>query len=260
MSERPQSWNIKSSYQSRPRPEYYNDEALGKTDTTMLWQPEMYQLAARAAQVIGATSLVDIGCGCAGKLVALHPAFKVTGVDFGPNMAFCREHYPFGQWIEADFETTTQLTLPDTDLANSVIICSDVIEHLINPDALLALIASLLEKAPLAVISTPERILTWGVFHKGPPPNACHVREWSLGELAGLLQAKGFDVVKAGLTLSHSQSSEKMTSFIALAGKTLSAESRADLDKVLPGSGSKLDYVRQAWRRTLRAFRQPNKH
>ncbi len=248
------NWNIKSSYNARPQPQYYSDEELGTQDTSIVWQPEVYQTAARAARKIGATNIIDIGCGCAGKLIALHPEFEVTGVDFGTNMEYCRQHYPFGQWIESDFESTKELPMGPEKLRKSVVVCSDVIEHLMNPDALLKLIQSLLEHAPLALVSTPERNLTWGYLHKGLPPNPCHVREWSLKELTGLLKSRGFDVLKAGLTLSHSQSTEKMTIFTALAGKTLSQESRTALGSELPDGGTSLGYAAQALRRTWRTL------
>jgi 2-polyprenyl-3-methyl-5-hydroxy-6-metoxy-1,4-benzoquinol methylase len=248
------TWNIKSSYNARPQPQYYSDEELGTQDTSIVWQPEVYQFAARAARKLGATGIIDIGCGCAGKLIALHPEFDVTGVDFGSNMEYCRQHYPFGQWIEADFESTKELPLTPDKLGKSVVVCSDVIEHLMSPDALLKLIESLLQHAPLALLSTPERNLTWGILHNGLPPNPCHVREWSLRELTQLLKSRGFDVVKAGLTVSHSLSPEKMTIFMALAGKTLTPAAREALKPELPEAGSFLSYTAQALRRTYRTL------
>src|SRR5205809_365442 len=87
----------------------------------------------------------------------------------------------------------------------AVLLCDDVFEHLVRPETLLQKLRAALARAEGVVLSTPERDLTRGPDHFGPPPNACHVREWTIGELAALLAAEGFDHRWLGLTRSWDQ-------------------------------------------------------
>ena len=43
-----------------------------------------------------------------------------------------------GSWIEANFEEATPLPGTPAQAADAVVVCSDVIEHMIRPEALLA--------------------------------------------------------------------------------------------------------------------------
>jgi hypothetical protein len=71
--------------------------------------------------------------------------------------------------------------VPRADL----VIASDVIEHVPDPDALLQYILCI---APRSVIlSTPDRNLLRLGTHNGPPLNPTHLREWSMAELHAYL-------------------------------------------------------------------------
>jgi hypothetical protein len=109
-------------YTSRTTPEYFVDENLNA-----VWQPDVYPEAAALARRLGAETIVDVGCGTAGKLVALHPEFQVVGIDYGTNIQLCRARYDFGRWIEADFDRDP--TLGYDDLSGAVLVCADVIER-----------------------------------------------------------------------------------------------------------------------------------
>jgi 2-polyprenyl-3-methyl-5-hydroxy-6-metoxy-1,4-benzoquinol methylase len=77
--------------------------------------------------------IIDIGCGRAGKLAAFAGEFEIIGYDYGDNIAYCQQTYPNGQWHVADLETQ----IVDAYFTGSVVICADVIEHLVKPDALI---------------------------------------------------------------------------------------------------------------------------
>ena len=139
--------------QSRLQPEYYEDSVTHATG--IVWQPDVYPIVARLARRFDCFHILDLGCGSGDKLAGLHPDFLITGVDFGANLKRCREQYAFGQWLEADFETVEQLPLPAQVLARTAVVCSDVIEHVINPTALLRLVGRLLALSPIVVLSTP---------------------------------------------------------------------------------------------------------
>ena len=205
---------IKPGYVHRAAPEYFVD--LTEERDRVVWQPEVYPQAADIARRLGSRRIVDIGAGTAGKLVRLHPEFEIVGIDFGPNLELCRERYPFGTWREHDLESEEPLPLSPAELAGSILICADVIEHLVHPDRLLTKLRDALRHADALLLSTPERDRTRGADHLGPPPHVCHVREWSLEELGELLGEWGFEHGTVGLTRSNSASLERHTTLAVL--------------------------------------------
>jgi SAM-dependent methyltransferase len=220
----PGMWHLPAAYVARSVPEYYDD-----VDGGVVWQPDVYRLVADLARAHGARRVVDVGCGRGRKVAALHPEFDLIGIDFGTNLQHCRAAYPFGQWLEADLERDDALALKTADLQDAVIVAADVIEHLVHPERLLARLRAMLTQASLAVLTTPERRLTHGADHLGPPPNPAHVREWSLEELRALATAAGLDVVFAGLTASESATYAAKTSLLVLAGRDRDTASRQQL-------------------------------
>ena len=93
-----------------------------------------------------------------------------------------------------------------------------MIEHLRNPDGLVALLREWLRASPLCILTTPERDLEHGTHHRGPPHNRHHVREWNAAEFAHYLVASGLNVSFIGLTRSSDQSGE-MNTTLALLGR-----------------------------------------
>lgn len=214
------AFHIKHGYESRPKPEYFNDSV---TETTgYIWQPDVYTLTAILARRHGCSNIIDIGCGHAQKPSQIHPEFMVTGIDFGDNIRYCRETYNFGQWIEADIEQPLSISLPKQLLSRSIIVCSDVIEHLINPINLLESLKLLLNYVPAAILSTPERDLVRGTNHFGPPPNKAHIREWNISEFHELLNEQGFYVNFIGLTRSDTIKNEARTILAVLSNNNTS--------------------------------------
>ncbi len=207
-------FHIKPGYISRDTPEYFEDSVTDKTGD--VWQPDVYRLAALVARRLGCDRIIDVGCGRAQKLAALYPEFSITGVDYGDNIRFCRQQHRFGQWIEADLEQPFTVKAPPARLRRSVVVCSDVIEHLIDPTALLRTLRDLVRHAPAVILSTPERDRTRGMDDPGPPKNRAHVREWNLRELESLLKAAGFTVNFIGLTRSNTNSNEMNTTVAVL--------------------------------------------
>jgi hypothetical protein len=205
---------IKPGYASRAVPEYFHD-TLAETQG-ITHQPDAYPFAAHLAAFHGCRHIIDIGCGLAHKLVELHPRFEVIGVDFGDNLRGCRERYPFGRWIEWDLERDGLLEIDPAIVAGSIVICSDVIEHLVDPSGLLSNLRALLERAPAAVLTTPERDLVRGSSHFGPPQNPSHVREWNLAELETLLRAERLNINFIGLTMDNDHEWQKRTTLAVL--------------------------------------------
>jgi hypothetical protein len=193
---------IRPGYRSRDTVAYFVDE----THDGITWQPDVYPYAAARAEELGRGVLIDIGCGRAAKLAALaaaRPDWTFIGVDFGDNLRWCRDNHTFGQWIEADLEQARRLPITPELTSRSLVICSDVLEHLLDPQPALALIRGLLAQGcAAAVLSTPAREHRSGYHAPGPPRNPSHVREWASDEFQALLRHAGFEVRHARLTRS----------------------------------------------------------
>ena len=189
---------LPTPYRRRPKPEYFVD-ALD----SVIWQPDVYPAAAAVARKVGARTIIDVGSGSGEKLVELHPEFQIVGIDFGENLAACRRRHPYGFWVEHDLEAFELPRLPAGTAAGAVVVCADVIEHLVAPERLLTTLRDLLVDAAAVVISTPERELTRGAGHPGPPDNPCHTMEWALREFEDLMAAHGLVHGVSGLTRSN---------------------------------------------------------
>jgi len=203
---------IKIGYQSRTEIPYY----LTAHDESKIHQPHVYELAAFLAHRFLCTTIIDLGCGTAEKLAPLAKEFDIIGVDFGQNIAACRDRYEWGTWIEANIDQPYELPVEKHVLEKSLIICADVIEHLTHPEFLLSSLHSLLDSCPVALLSTPARDRVRGVDDTGPPANPYHVREWDLSELITLLRLQQFRIEHAGYTMNNTQDRGKTTSLVIL--------------------------------------------
>jgi 2-polyprenyl-3-methyl-5-hydroxy-6-metoxy-1,4-benzoquinol methylase len=213
LSNQVSKYEIKPGYVEQESPGYFEDIPDG-----IVYQPDVYVLAGILAQLVGAHYLVDLGCGFAQKLIDTSRCYSLNpiGLDYGANLIHCRDTYPEGQWIEADFENPAHNLLGKEVLERSVIICSDLIEHLRDPTSLVSLLREWLRFARLGLISTPERDVRWGDKHNGPPPNPHHVREWNAEELDTYLRGSGLTVNFVGLTRSKNTAYSMWTMFVLL--------------------------------------------
>ncbi|MEV0265468.1 class I SAM-dependent methyltransferase [Streptomyces sp. NPDC050617] len=185
---------LRPGYVQRIPPDYFVDE----DEDGIVWQPDVYPYAAAVALEHGCDTVIDLGCGRAEKLAGLaaeHPSWHFIGVDYGANIEWCRSHWDFGEWVEADLEKNVRLLGDRKSVGRSVVICSDVLEHLVRPEvAVTALRALLLGGAARAVLSTPARerkVLPGQAEFNGPPDNRTHVREWASEEFCAFLRSGG---------------------------------------------------------------------
>lgn len=201
---------VPRDYTARERPEYFVAEREG-----IVYQPDVYAEAARLAREHGLGRVIDVGCGDGRKLAALHPEFELVGIDYGENLEACRARYDFGTWVSHDLETSDELPVPAAQLRGSVVVAADVIEHLVQPQRLLAQLRAAQRVAGVVVLSTPERELVRGRGHLGPPGNPAHVREWTLPEFARLLRDAGFRGT-LGLTRSTDREPPELSTMLAI--------------------------------------------
>ena len=161
------------------RDEFVTCEQIGHTDQ---FQDEVYAAARKLCVDNNYKTILDIGCGSAFKLIKYFRDKRFVGLDLEPNLGHIRDKYPLYDFRESDFNKPPKEKF-------DLIICSDVIEHLLDPDDLLKFISQIDYKH--LVLSTPERntiqelqrSFGWDVKTNGPPHNLMHVREWSFEEL-----------------------------------------------------------------------------
>jgi 2-polyprenyl-3-methyl-5-hydroxy-6-metoxy-1,4-benzoquinol methylase len=211
---------IKKNYLHRLPIKYFDD--VRKNNNDIVFQPHVISFAAYLANRLNCSYLIDLGCGNAEKLVIHHPKFKIIGIDFKNNIGKCKNIYDFGTWIEIDFDKPHDIEISEEILKNSIIICSDVIEHLENPSFLLQSIKKILNFSKLCIITTPERDLKRGTKDFGPPLNPHHIREWNFTEFKNLLEFHNFNLAFKGLTVSNNKEDLKETIIVGLGNNNTS--------------------------------------
>ena len=160
---------------------------------SLYYQFAAYAWAQRLINEKRLKTVADVGCGSAIKLAHLHaacPGVDFWGIDQENAIAQCRERHGFGHWLPVHFENHP--TIPETRF--DLVINSDVIEHLENPDLLIAYIKALVKPDGLILITTPEREALRGPQCR-TSPNPYHGREWSKSEFANYLEHQGLELL-----------------------------------------------------------------
>jgi SAM-dependent methyltransferase len=172
---------IHDGYQHRTEIKYFDDSKLADE-----WQREVYQFARETFDGKQLAKVCDIGCGSAYKLIKNFGHCDFVGLDVSSTCLWLRKKYPHFRWMEVDFANPPSL---QADL----VIAADVIEHLLEPNALLSYIAAFNPR--YIVFSTPDRNLFRAGTHNGPPLNPAHVREWSFAEFEAYIDSR-FEVLE----------------------------------------------------------------
>ena len=197
----PDSYFIKSNYtpnrcaltsDSVSGCEYWNKNWIYSSH---FYQYYVYQYALNIIKKTVARSVIDIGCGVGTKLSLLHrhfPTLDYVGIDQHNPIDYCKANYKFGTWYADDFNN------PDPALGKltaDLVICSDVIEHLEEPNILLRYLKSKAAPNSYILLSTPERDILQGK-NCTDCPNKHHVREWNFQELNNYLTHNGFTILE----------------------------------------------------------------
>lgn len=122
--------------------------------------------------------VLDVGCGAGyGALLLSWTASSVLGVDIDPGaIAHAREHFP-----SVDFRVSAAGEDIDGDIDTAT--CFEVLEHVADPDAVLAAIAA---QSSRLLLSFPNPLAA------GSRLNPHHLNDWPLGQLKKRLAAAGF--------------------------------------------------------------------
>lgn len=179
---------LPSNYVANLTPKHFDDRHFEDE-----WQKEVYERAAALFQEGSFDSVCDIGCGSGFKFVKYFGGAHTIGYEVEPCLSHLRACWPERDWRDA-------ADLNAGALAVDLIVCSDVIEHLLKPDHLLDTLSR--SNAKLVVISTPElRLLTQAGLSplSGPPANPHHVNEWTARRFAAFV-SRHLDVVSTTIT------------------------------------------------------------
>lgn len=203
---------LPEEYVTRSDQVLYND-----TPSNLVYQPDIYQLAGYLATRANLKWIIDVGCGSAGKLASLAQQFSVIGIDSQVGIDMARQSIPEANLIVYDLETGLP-DLPDEIMNISLVICSDVIEHLQNPYLLMGKLAELSTKVPYIIISTPDRDRARGWLDNGPPANPAHVMEWNGTEFLRFMRDSGFDDIPFHGHTINTDLHRAKTTIIAISG------------------------------------------
>lgn len=175
---------IKAGYVENLAPQYCKRKA--SSIKNQFW---IYEKAFEFTKEQKFKKVADLGCGYAGKLLHFFKDFNTVGFDYGENINYCIKNYPNREWAKIDLSNRQ----PKHSFENSLIICVDVIEHLVDPTCLLNYMAVVSKKNKM-IVSTPNRALRKGKEQDGPPKHKDHVREWTKDEFQALLNQFEIDL------------------------------------------------------------------
>lgn len=167
---------------------YWNERRISDS---RLFQYYVYEMCRELLAENGRRSFMDIGCGPATKVESLiQPVCQdITLIDQPSSADMIAKRVPTATFFGLNLEEL------DLDLGRKfdVIVCADVIEHLVDPLPCLDFIRDHLAPNGTAVISTPERDIVRGT-NCISCPKAEHVREWNSAEFKAFLRGQGFAV------------------------------------------------------------------
>jgi 2-polyprenyl-3-methyl-5-hydroxy-6-metoxy-1,4-benzoquinol methylase len=163
-----ENYNIKKGYTSRGEERFLSQKLEVAKDQNMT-----YKYAKKVALEKGYKNILDIGCGSGFLLLKYFKEYNTIGYDLPGNVEWLKTKYPDRKW------TCTPLS---PDEIPDLIICADVIEHVLEPNSFIAFIKD--QGAKEIIFSTPQRDALNPAKHpvNGPPLNKYHIREWNYKE------------------------------------------------------------------------------
>lgn len=165
------------------------------------YQYACYDLAKTLVRSRLITSCIELGSGSGLKLNKYIKPYcrRTVGVDLPHSIERCRQMYPGIEWVVDDFDNSEPAIGEKFDL----VLCFDVIEHIVNPESLLIKIRQYAHPGSVILLSTPERDSLRGQSHQGPPPNVLHIREWDRVEFREFISRHGFTIISQKIVDAH---------------------------------------------------------
>jgi SAM-dependent methyltransferase len=164
-------FEIRGGYRHRNAYLHYDDSEVEDE-----YQREVYIRAAELMEREHLKTIYDVGCGSGYKLLHYLGKYDTKGFDVPETLDFLRRTHPDRKWESAPLSDRSHAPA-------DLVICADVIEHVLDPDELMKFIVSHAYK--WLIISTPDRsrlYLPISGYQFGPPNNPHHIREWAFEE------------------------------------------------------------------------------
>ncbi len=132
---------------------------------------------------------LDAGCGSG--LITRHLAKGSIGIDINPkNIKRAKKYAPLAEIIEGDVEN-----MPFSDNNFSTIICSEVLEHMPNPQKAILEIKRVLNQNGVLIGTVPKKSFLWKLrFLSSTHPGEPYHKEYTKKELTDVLS--NFDDIK----------------------------------------------------------------
>lgn len=180
---------VQATYDPSGDPRYWDE---GRLMSAASYQYDVYAAAAGLVRELNLKTLLDVGSGPPVKLRALMPAGVGICLVDQPNTAqLASKLLPGAQFFGANLEGD----FPALGRRFDLVLCADVIEHLLDPDPCLDFMRRHLAPNGLLLLSTPERDSLRGkdCTHS---PHPMHVREWNFGEFGRFLASRNLEVLE----------------------------------------------------------------
>ncbi len=149
--------------------------------------------------------VLEVGCGAGGNAAWLrgHGARRLVGIDIDAASIAAASKV-----LDLALEGSVEAVLPSLGESFDLIICADVLEHLVDPGSVLAQLRTRLADGGLVVASIPNirhyRSLARIAFGNGFAPeregvfDATHLRFFTRGNIDQLLRDSGLEPVRWG--------------------------------------------------------------
>ena len=203
-----------------PNKLYWNENRINIILKDKLeYQHLIYEKAKDYINKYNLKTAVDVGCGFTTKLEKYVIPYCETVYGFDQLSAIeANKKYLNNNVILNECDFDNESTLNDAINLNihpDLIICSDVIEHVVYPDILLNFIKNISTKDTIIIISTPERDLERGI-------NNCksnkkeHVREWNQSEFNNYIKYHNFEIIEHILMDKSTTDNRKLNQVVVI--------------------------------------------
>lgn len=190
----PTGAEIDEFYSQHPRNDKYQRKSSGK------YRRARWRIL-RLKRLVTGRRFLDIGCSIGSSVEGARDAgFEATGIDLDPqSIAMARAHFP-----QCRFLHTSSGDLARAGERFDLIFCTEVIEHVTDPQAFVDDLRTLLNPGGIVFLTTPhathfripDDILSW--YGLKPPE---HIVLFGRKSIAALFERRGLDVLSAPLRL-----------------------------------------------------------
>ena len=165
------------------------------------------QLAGALASRFGARSVIDVGCVSSRNFLTA-PGFRKLGITVDSSLRERCERYPSISWVGIGSNELAQTAGFYDEIKQSVVICSDLAERVVEGSSIFDGLARLRALAHAMIITTPE---THGGELTSGPDTPARGSAWTLSMFRDFLTGKGMTPTFLGFTASNTADNQGKT-------------------------------------------------